>query len=1028
MDRRQFLTVAGAGASLTAGSAKAAARASARIAAPRVDQIDNPLGLDNPTPRFSWTIEAPGAKDLKQSAYRLRVMSDRQDGPLLWDSGKVASDATFDIAYAGPALTSRQRCWWRVEAWDGAGKVIRASAPAPFEIGLLEPWSAGWLEAETPAMREERLEGMHWVWGATDDAKPRRFRWRFDMPTDAVSATVSVCAKDSLNGLWLDGASLIKPGDRTAWGQGPSFALPVSPGPHVLAVEAGLRLDEPRPVLGGALALRLTITKADGSVVRIHAKDGWRTALEAPDGWRDAGFDDAAWPAAVAARTIPPCHPWVTGPAVRLRKAFRLEKPVASARLYATALGGYEARLNGKKVGDRLLTPESTDFRSRALSQAYDVTDLVKAGDNVLGALVADGWFGSPFGFLDLRYAFGPPPRRFSGFMVITHTDGSIVRVSTTDAGWKLAPSAVLKAEIYDGETHDARLDETGWDAPGFDDHTWTPARPGGKPPVHVAAQPGPGIRAIQTLKPTATTTPKPGVRIVDFGQNFSGWCRIRVKGAAGDTVVLRHAEALKPDGTLNTTSNRRALQTSTYVLKGDPAGETWEPRFTFHGFRYVEVTGPLTDIEGVVLHSDAALTGAARLDNPMVQAIVRNTLWSQRGNFVGVPTDCPQRDERMGWTGDAQIFWDAAAFNMDVDAFTRRFMGDVRAGQAPTGEMPDTAPFWALGQNTPGWADAAVILPWTVWRRYGDRTIIGENWDAMDRWNRRLLDLNPDHVWRNARGMDYGDWLSVDAKSRSDITTPKELVSTAYWAHSTDLLAQMAKAAGRDADAARLTALRGKIGEAFAREFVRPDGGVGNDSQTSHILALRFGLVPPALRQASADRLAADIRRRGVKLSTGFIGTPYILDALANHGHADLAYGLLLQTDLPSWGYQVGQGATTVFERWDGLKDGVVQGSLNHYAFGAVCGFIWRRIIGIDALEPGFRKIAIRPLVDPRLPGASGDYESVVGRISSAWKRTAGGVRYDITIPPNTTARIELPGHPAIEVGSGSHTFTVSA
>ncbi|PIB91379.1 alpha-L-rhamnosidase [Caulobacter sp. FWC2] len=1031
MDRRQFLAVAGAGASLTAGAAKAAARGTARVATPRVDQIHSPLGLDNPTPRFSWTIEAFGAKGVKQSAYRIRVAVSRPSltgGPFLWDSGKVSSDATFDIAYAGPALASRQRLWWRVEAWDGAGKSIRASTPAWFEMGLLEPWSAGWLEAETPAMRQERLEGMQWIWGATDDTKPRKFRWRFDMPADAVSAVVSVCAKDSLNGLWVDGANLIKPGDRTAWGQGPSFTLPrLAPGPHVLAVEAGLRLDEPRPVLGGALAARLIITRADGSVVRIHATDGWRTALDAPDGWREANFDDAAWPAAVAARTIPPCHPWVTGPAVRLRRAFRLDKPVASARLYATALGAYEARLNGQKVGDRLLTPESTDFRSRALSQAYDVTDMVKAGDNVLGALVADGWFGSPFGFLDLRYAFGPPPRRFSGLLEVSHPDGAITRIATEGDGWKLAPSAVLKAEIYDGETHDARLDETGWDGPGFDDRVWTPARKGDAPPVHVPAQPGPGIRAIQILKPTQTTTPRAGIRIVDFGQNFSGWCRIRVRGAAGEQVTLRHAEALKLDGTLNTTSNRRALQTDTYVLRGDPAGEIWEPRFTFHGFRYVEVTGPLTDIEGVVAHSDAALTGAARLDNPMVQAIVNNTLWSQRGNFLGIPTDCPQRDERMGWTGDAQIFWDAAAFNMDLDAFTRRFMGDVRAGQAPTGEMPDTAPFWALGQNTPGWADAAVILPWTVWRRYGDTSIISENWDAMDRWSRRLLDLNPDHVWRKARGMDYGDWLSVDAKSRSDITTPKELVSTAYWAHSTDLMAQMAKATGRAVDAGRLTALRSKIGQAFAREFVRSDGGVGNDSQTSHILALRFTLVPPALRQASANRLAADIRRRETKLSTGFIGTPYILDALADHGHADLAYGLLLQTDLPSWGYQVGQGATTVFERWDGLKDGVVTGSLNHYAFGAVCGFIWRRIIGIDALEPGFRKIAIRPLIDPRLPGAAGDYESVVGRISSAWKRTTGGIRLDVTIPPNTTARVELPSR-VVEIGSGSHTFTFSA
>lgn len=1023
MDRRQFLAATAMG--LTPGPVRAAPDR-ARIAALRVDQIKSPLGLDNPTPRFSWTIEAAGAKAVTQSAYRLRVTS---GGRHIWDSGKVASNATFDIAYEGPPLVSRQRCEWSVQAWDGADRPIRASGPAAFEMGLLEPWPAGWLEAETLAMREERLNGIDWIWGDTDDAKPRQFRWRFEMPADAVSGEVSVCAKDSLNGLWLDGAGLIRPGDRTAWGQGPSFPLPkASPGPHVLAVEAGLRLDEPRPVLGGALAVRLSITKADGSVARLHAKNGWRTTLDAPDDWRELAFDDGAWPAAGAARIAPPCHPWVTGPAVRLRKPFRLEKPVASARLYATALGGYEARLNGRKVGDRVLTPESTDFRSRALSQAYDVTDLVAAGDNVLGALVGDGWFGSPFGFLDLRYAFGPPPRRFSCRLVVAHPDGSTTRIDAGDDGWKLAPAAVLKAEIYDGETHDARLDEPGWDAPGFDDGAWTPASPGKTPPVRVTAQPGPGIRVIQTLEPVAITEPKPGLRIVDFGQNVSGWCRLRAKGAAGDVVVLRHAEALKPDGTLNAASNRRALQTDTYVLRGDPDGETWEPRFTFHGFRYVAVTGPLTEIEAVILHSDAALTGAARLDHPLVQSIVRNTLWSQRGNFVGIPTDCPQRDERMGWTGDAQIFWDAAAFNMDVDAFTRRFMGDIRAGQAPSGEMPDTAPFWALGQNTPGWADAAVILPWTVWRRYGDTAIIRENWDAMDRWSRRLLALNPGFLWRNARGMDYGDWLSVDAKSRSDVTTPKDLVSTAYWAYSTDLLAQMALAIGRRDEAARLTALHGEIARAFARAFVRADGGVGNDSQTSHVLALRFGLVPPAQRQASADRLAADIRRRGTKLSTGFIGTPYLLDALADQGHAELAYGLLLQTDLPSWGYQVGQGATTVFERWDGMKDGVVRGSLNHYAFGAVCGFIWRRIIGIDALKPGFRRIAIRPLVDPRLSGAAGDYESVVGRVSSGWKRTASGVRYDVVIPPNTTARVELPGRPAFDLDAGAHTFTVNA
>jgi alpha-L-rhamnosidase len=1058
LDRRQLLTVAGLGAGVSITAARAAAP-EIRVAAPRVDYLENPLGLDNARPRFSWTLEAGDARDIEQAAYRLTVASSpgglRAGGPLLWDSGKVASDRSFDVAYDGPPLVSGQRCWWRVQAWVQGDRPARSSVPAWWEMGLLDPadWTAGWLEAEPESMRRERLEGVHWAWGETDDAKPRRFRWRFDLPRGLKAARVTVSAKDSLAGLWLDGVSLIQPGDRTAWGQGPSFALPdLSAGPHLLAAEVGLRLDEPRPVIGGALAAVLRLTLADGGEVRVHAKDDWRTSLEAADGWQAKTYDDSAWPKAVPPRVVPPCHPWVTGPAVQLRRAFRLDKAVARARLYATALGGYEARLNGHKVGDGVLAPESTDFRTRALYRTHDVGDLLRTGDNVLGAIVGDGWFASPFGFLDMRYAFGPPPRRFSALLDVEHTDGSRTRVQTDGQGWRLAPSPVVLSEIYDGETYDARLEQAGWDAPGFDDDSWTPARLGETPPCRLAAHAAPPIRAIQTLKVRKVSEPAPGLRILDFGQNVTGWCRIKVKGPAGTAVKLRFAEALRPDGTLNTTSNRRALQTDTYVLRGDPAGETFAPRFTFHGFRYVEVTGwpgPFSAeaVEGVVLHTDAALTGAARIDHPLIQAIWRNTLWSQRGNFLGVPTDCPQRDERMGWTGDAQIFWDAAAFNMDVDAFTRRFMGDIRAGQSATGEMPDTAPFWALGQNTPGWADAAVILPWTVWRRYGDTAVIDENWTAMDRWSRRLIQTNPDHVWRHGRGMDYGDWLSVDARSRSDVTTPKELVSTAYWAWSTELLSRMARASGRTADAARLEALRAAIGAAFAREFVHPDGGVGNDSQTSHILALRFGLVPTALRRASADRLAADIRRRGTKLSTGFIGTPYILDVLAEHGHADLAYGLLLQTDLPSWGYQVGQGATTVFERWDGLKDGVVTGSLNHYAFGAVCGFIWRRVIGIDALEPGFKAIAFRPLVDPRLPGAAGTYESAMGRIACAWRRTAGGLAVDVAVPANATARVELPagndavireggrairlaergdGVAVIEVGSGAYSFTL--
>jgi len=1031
VDRRQLLALAGASSALAAPSARAAS-ARARVVSPRIDGLDQPLGLENPAPRFSWALAAGTARGVVQSAYRLTVAASPaalKAGPLLWDSGQVASNASFDIAYGGPPLGSAQRCWWRVEAWDGAGRPATPAPAAWWEMGLLGPadWTAGWLEAEDEAMRAERLEGVHWIWGATDDAKPRQFRWRFDLKEAPVSARLTVSAKDSLNGLWLDGTSVIKPGDRTAWGQGPSFDLaPLTAGSHVVALEAGLRLDEPRPVIGGAVAAVLRLTFADGRTARVHATDNWTTTLAAPDGWRARDFDDKAWPAAQPARIVPPCHSWVTGPAMRLRRGFTLDKPVARARLYATALGGYEARINGRKVGDAVLAPESTDFRTHALYQVHDVTGLLKRGDNALGAIVADGWFASPFGFLDMRYVFGPPPRRFSAILDVTHDDGSRTRVETGPDGWRIAPSEILLSEIYDGETLDARREAPGWDLAGFDDDGWALARLGDKPPCALHAQVAPPIRAIQTLEPARITTPAPGVQIVDFGQNFAGWCRLKIRGKAGATITLRFAEALHPDGRLNVTSNRRALQTDTYVLRGDPKGETFEPRFTFHGFRFVEVTGypgplPAGALEGVVLHSDLPLTGAARVSDPTIQALWRNTLWSQRGNFLGVPTDCPQRDERMAWTGDAQIFWDAAAFNMDVAAFTRRFMGDIRAGQSATGEMPDTAPFWALGQNSPGWADAAVILPWTAWRRYGDTAIIDENWAAMDRWSRRLLALNPDHVWRNGRGMDYGDWLSVDAKSRADVTTPKALVSTAYWAHSTGLLAEMARASGREADARRLDDLKAAITQAFVAHFVTADGVVGNDSQTSHILALRFGLLPERLRAASAGRLAADIRRRGTKLSTGFLGTPHILDALADHGHAELAYGLLLQTGLPSWGYQVGQGATTVFERWDGLKDGVVTGSLNHYAFGAVSGFLYRRVVGIDAAAPGFRRIAIRPLVDARVASASADYDSVVGRISCGWKATADGLRLDLVIPANTTARVELPAGRGAVVHEGS-------
>lgn len=1026
----------------------------------RTNGLDRPLALDRPA-EFTWALEG-GRPGIRQGAFRIVCASSPEAltaGDLIWDSGVVTAARTTGVAYGGPPSRSGQAVWWTVRVADEAGAWSAPALPAMFETGLLSPsdWTGDWIEAETPDFRAERLAGVDWIWGdaAVEDG-PRAFRWRFEVPASGASGSAMVAAKDSLRGLWLDGRSLLDADQRTAWGQGPTFDLgALAPGTHVLAVEIGLRTDEARPVIGGALAVVARLATSDGPL-RLTARDGARTLSPIGEdrAWTAAEFDDSGWTTAKRAETDPGAWPLPAQGAVLLRRAFRLERPVKRARLHVAALGAYEPRLNGAKVGDALIVPETSDFRTRALYQTYDVADRLAVGENVLGAEVADGFFASPFSFLDMRYAFGPPPRRLLAQLEVEHDDGSTVRI-TTDGDWRLAESPLVFSEIYDGETHDARRETPNWDRPGFDAAAWAQVRLGQRPPCRLDAQAAPPLRARQILKPQRAMQAGES-RILDFGQNFTGWCRLRVREAAGTTIRLRFAEALHPDGRLNVTSNRRALQTDTVVLKGDAAGETWEPKFTYHGFRYVEVTGWPGDIaddaiEGVVVHSDAALTGAFRCSDAQVEQIWRNTLWSQRSNFTGVPTDCPQRDERMGWTGDAQIFWDAAAYNMDVEAFTRRYMGDIRAGQAETGEMPDVAPYWALGQNTPGWSDAAIILPWTSWRRSGATGVIADNWAAMRRWNDRLLELNPDHVWRQSRGLDYGDWLSVDARSRSDVTTPKELISTAYWARSTGLLAEMARATGREDEALLLEARRDAVVQAWRTAFVGVDGLIGNDSQTSHILGLRFGLTPEDQRVRSAARLRADIARRGDTLSTGFIGTPYILDALADNGHEDMAVSLLLQRQNPSWGYMIDQGATTIWERWTGSVDGVVTGSLNHYALGAITGFLYRRVAGIAETAPGFERLEVRPIHDSRLMSAGATYESVRGRIRVDWRREGGRYRLEADIPPNTTARIHLPdgrvaesgrpvgergvarlvdrsgGEAVVEAGAGRWRFTVS-
>ncbi len=1003
-----------------------------RVIRPRAEYIEQPFGLEVLQPRLSWAC-ASRARGAVQSAYRISAASSRERLEAgtadLWDSGRVRSDRCFEVPYGGATLRSGQRAWWRVQLWDAEDRPSPPSEPAWFEMGLLQPadWQAEWLAIEDADERADRAVGIHWIWSDAPALapEPQQFRYRIALPAGVRQAQLWLSAKDDLLGVWIDGQPVELPAERP-WGSMQRIALPVTPGAHLIGVSARADPGTFMPGTGGALAAIVKIRHTDGTIGRFTSGPDWRTSRTAPAGWTALDFDDSAWPHARPAATAPPCDPRPPRPAMFARREFTVAKPLARARLYATALCAYEPHINGKRLGCAHLSPEITVAGSHVLYQCYDPTALLHPGRNALGALIGDGWYASAFSWMDERYSLADSPRRFLAQLVLEYTDGSR-DIVVTDSDWRLANSMILSSEIYNGEDYDARLERPGWDEPGYDDTAWQAAAIGARPRERLVAQVDPPIRALQTVAVRTITQPRPGVYVCDLGQNFAGWCRLRVQGPAGTTVRLRHAEILYPDGNINTSNLRAARATDHYTLRGDPHGETYEPHFTYHGFRYVEITGfpgipSRESIEGVVVHTDAAETGALELEQPIAQQIWHNALWSQRSNFFGVPTDCPQRDERMGWMGDIQVFLDAAAFNMDVDAFIRRFLIEVRAGQTPDGAFPIVTPqprsFPEL--VTAGWSDAGVILPWTLYRRYGDTTVIEENWPNMQRWVDYLAEANPDFLWRHRRGLDLGDWLSVAstnpyvAPDPADATTPKMLVATAYWARCAALMAEMAAAIGHQDEAERYLRMRRHIERAFIREFVRRDGTVGNGSQTSYALSLRFGLVPAALRRSAGARLAANVEHRGNLLSTGFLGTPCLLDALADTGQERLAVTLLLQTRYPSWGYMIDHGATTMWERWNGNAVDQSMNSFNHYALGAVVGFMYRRIGGINEAAPGFRRIKIDPIFDARIPRVRAHYDSCLGRIATEVEGDARGLtRLGLQVPANSRAEVHLPGGP---------------
>ncbi len=727
-------------------------------------------------------------------------------------------------------------------------------------------------------------------------------------------------------------------------------------------------------------------------------------------------------------------------PAPFLRRSFTVAGPVAAARLHVTALGVYEARLNGQRVGDAYLAPGWTDYNQRVLYQSYDVTSLVREGENMLGAILGDGWYCGFVGF-DAKRAgshYGNAPELLAQ-LDITLADGTTTRV-VTDEEWTGRPGEIRYADLLMGERQDLRCTLGGWDSvsqPGAGaglnaggPTTGGPTTGGWRPvllrPLDervLAADPGVPVRVSEEIAPAALSRAADGTLLIDFGQNLTGWLRIRASGPAGTTIRVRHAEVLDGDGGLYTDNLRTARQADEYVLAGGPA--ELEPHFTVHGFRYAELTGYPGehgdgDIVARVVHSDIPAAGSFESTEPWLGRLLANIDWGQRGNFINIPTDCPQRDERLGWLGDAQVFARTACYNRDVAAFFAKWLDDVAEAQLPSGAFPDIAPRLNFpGAGAPAWGDAGVIVPWTVWKMYGDRGLPARHFGAMTAWMDFIERGNPGYLRTRELGHSYNDWLAPGADD-----TPRELLATAYWAHDAALMAELASAVGRDDEAARYRELRAKIGAAFADAFVSGDGRLASGTQTAYVLGLHLDLIPDELRAAAAGHLVSAIGAAGGHLTTGFVGVGYLLPALSSTGHSEVAYRLLSQRTFPSWRYMIDRGATTIWERWDGWTaergfQSAWMNSFNHYSLGSVGEWLYRYMLGIDQ-QPGtagFSHLVLRPHPGGSLAAARGRYQSVRGLVRAGWARSGGRLSYEVELPANVSASVHVPSADAAAV-----------
>ncbi len=929
-----------------------AALAQFQVVEPRVEYLENPLGIEVQQPRLQWKLVS-NERAQKQSAYRVLVASsskqlakNRGD---LWDSGKVESDQTVQIPYQGKKLTSRQRCYWKVINWDQDGNASAWSSAAGWSMGLLEAadWQARWIGYDAiPGLDKEPASSDQFVIKIQKAiyGVPRNESRQLDL-------------SETLTKL-------------------------VEQGTYKFRISNDLAGRDPAPGIPKKLQLKYTLNGQE------------RTHLLA----ENAEFDLVT---GVAQRNLGTKRYL---PSPHLRKDFRVAGKVNRAVIYVSAQGVFEMHLNGQRVGDEYLMPGWTDYRKRIYYRAYDVTKLLRKGENVIGGILGDGWFRGNISIKG-QNQYGDKLR----LLAQLHLDyaGGKSDVVATDSSWKASFGPIRESDMQGGETYDARLEMPGWDQAGFNDRDWKPVDTGSDLKPRIQSYPGVPVRATRELKTVAITQPQEGRHVFDLGQNFAGWVRLKAKGQAGDRIVMRFGEMLNPDGTVHTQNLRSARSTDTYICKGD-GEETWEPHFTFHGFRYVEVAGLRSEpdpsmVTGIVVNSDSPLTSSFECSNPMLNQLHSNILWGQLSNYLEVPTDCPQRDERMGWTGDTQVFIRSGTYHQDIAAFFTKWMVDLADSVDGSGVYGNQAPVFH-GHGSPGWSDAGIICPWTLYQVYGDTRILRKHYDEMARYLKACGRNGLDGL-----GAGFGDWLAVGS------ATPKELISVAYYAYSTQLMAKIAEVLDKPDDAKQYRELFNRIREHFQDKFVAADGKIAGDSQTAYCMALQYDLLTERQRQQAADHVVRRIEAKDYHLSVGFLGVQILLPTLTDIGRSDLAYRLLQNTSYPSWGYSVDQGATTIWERWNsytigGGINGQEMNSFNHYAYGACSEWMFYDMLGIDTAGSGFKNIKMEPQVQQGVAWAKGYYDSIQGRIGSAWKKEDGKFNWYVIIPPNTTATLHVP------------------